>query len=128
MKHEKKKITMNKALSTLAVATLLTILFSQCKHNDIPKDIPACVKNVIEKIKSQNVRNPPASVWQYDYDGKTVFYIPPYCCDELSRLIDTDCNPICSPDGGIGGAGDGKCPDFFSKRTNEKQIWQDSRK
>ncbi|MHC2993269.1 hypothetical protein OB13_17390 [Pontibacter sp. HJ8] len=82
----------------------------------------------IKKLKQEGVRNPPASVWQYQYNGQTVYYIPPHCCDAPGILFDANCNYICSPDGGFTGQGDGKCNDFFEKRTNEKLIWQDDRK
>jgi hypothetical protein len=74
------------------------------------------------------VRNPPGSIWRYEYNGKTVYYIPAYCCDMQSELFDGNCNKICSPDGGFTGKGDGKCSDFFTNRKNEKLIWKDERK
>lgn len=46
----------------------------------------------------------------------------------MSRLFDENCNRICAPDGGKTGKGDGKCPDFFEKRTDEKLVWKDERK
>ncbi|MFH1004578.1 MAG: hypothetical protein V1781_03660 [Bacteroidota bacterium] len=118
-----------KKYNLLLCLTLISVLtLTSCEKLDVPKETPACIKKEIRKIKSDKVRNPPASVWQYDYNGQTVYYIPPYCCDIPSQLFDNDCNQICSPDGGLSGAGDGKCPDFFSQRKNEKLIWQDDRK
>ena len=35
---------------------------------------------------------------------------------------------ICHPDGGITGRGDGRCPDFFVERRNERVVWRDQRK
>ena len=55
------------------------------------------------------------------------YYVPPQCCDQFSTLYDADGAVICAPDGGITGRGDGKCPDFFQSRTNEKLFWEDSR-
>ena len=63
----------------------------------------------------------------YSYQGRTVYYIPPVCCDQLGQLYDQNCNLICNPDGGITGAGDGKCQDFFSSRTNGILLWEDKR-
>lgn len=79
------------------------------------------------KIKREPVRNPPASIWLYRYQGKIVYYIPPYCCDVFGALYDTNCNLVCHPDGGITGNGDGVCPDFFETATKIKLIWQDER-
>jgi hypothetical protein len=108
---------------------LLVLFFTlpSCKKNDIPKDTPTCILNEIEKIKSELVRNPPASVWRYDYNGQIVFYIPPRCCDIPSQLLDSDCKQICSPDGGFSGLGDGRCTDFSKTKTNQTLIWQDNR-
>ena len=97
-----------------------------CKKENL-KDVPICILDKVRELKTADVSNPPSSVWQYEYNGQTVYYIPAKCCDFPSRLYDKSCNLICSPDGGITGRGDGKCKDFFEKRTNEKLIWKDER-
>ena len=104
------------------------LIISGCNDEDIHKDVPNCIEDKIEEIKQQAVWNPPAKIYQYQYKGLTVYYIPPRCCDIMSTLYDENCNKICSPDGGITGNGDGLCPDFFTGRTNEKLIWEDKRK
>ncbi len=88
---------------------------------------PAWVDKLITQYESDVVGNPPQSIWSYEYNGQVVYYIPPQCCDQYSTLYSADGNVICAPDGGFTGTGDGKCPDFLSKRTNEQQIWKDSR-
>jgi hypothetical protein len=94
---------------------------------DQEETIPPCLLNEIRKIKAEAVRNPPAIVYRYSYNGNSVFFIPAYCCDIPSQLIDSDCKFICSPDGGISGSGDNQCIDFFATRTNQEIIWQDTR-
>jgi hypothetical protein len=88
---------------------------------------PAWVDKLIQQFESEQVGNPAQSIWSYEYNGQVVYYIPPQCCDQYSTLYDTSGSVICAPDGGFTGAGDGKCPDFLSKRTNELMIWQDTR-
>lgn len=106
----------------------LMVIISGCEDNDIAKGTPDCIKDIIKGLKKESVRNPPAKVYSYTFDSKTVYYIPPYCCDAFSVLMDENCNRICSPDGGLGGGGDGKCgSDFFKTRTDEKLIWEDDR-
>lgn len=56
-----------------------------------------------------------------------MYYVPPQCCDQFSTLYDANGNVICAPDGGFFGTGDGRCPDFFTDRTNEKLVWNDGR-
>jgi hypothetical protein len=112
----------------IAILLLPLIACKKLKDSKLPKDCAKCINKEINNIKSKKVSNPAGSIWQYDYNGETVFYIPARCCDIPSRLMDNNCNFICSPDGGITGKGDGNCTDFFGKRTNEKLIWQDDRK
>jgi hypothetical protein len=88
---------------------------------------PAWVDKLITHYKSKTVGNPPQSIWRYDYNEQTVYFVPAQCCDQYSTLYDAGGNVICAPDGGFSGKGDGKCPDFVSKRTNEQLVWKDSR-
>ncbi len=73
------------------------------------------------------VGTPGYSITRYVYQGQTVFYVPAQCCDGLSALLDSCGQPICAPDGGLSGAGDGQCPDFFDARTDEMLVWSDPR-
>ena len=90
-------------------------------------EIPDCIDELIIKFQNEPVGSPPQSIWQYEYNGDTVYYVPAQCCDQLSILYDSECNIICAPDGGFSGHGDGRCPDFFANRTSEKLVWKDPR-
>lgn len=89
--------------------------------------MPAFVDQHISRMKTEPVANPPASVWRYQYKGVVVYYIPPKCCDVPSDLYTEDGRLLCSPDGGLTGRGDGKCPDFFDTRTEGELVWADTR-
>lgn len=115
---------MKASLKVLAILLLL----SSCNKEEFPMEVPNCIQDKITEIKAQAVWNPPAKVYSYQYNDETVYYIPPRCCDIPSTLYDENCDIICSPDGGITGKGDGKCPDFFTNRSDEKLIWEDQRK
>jgi hypothetical protein len=106
---------------------LLFVIIAGCNDDRLPKGTPNCILSKIEEIKADGVANPPAKVLRYLYKGETVYYIPPKCCDFPSILMDENCNVICAPDGGLSGAGDGRCADFFKERSNEKLIWEDKR-
>jgi hypothetical protein len=95
---------------------------------EIPADSPIFVRQLIERMQAAPVANPPASVWKYQYQGRTVYYVPPSCCDVPSELYDADGNVLCGPDGGLTGTGDGRCPDFFETRTGDERVWQDPRR
>lgn len=112
----------NPATQQQLMAAILTIKFKDL--NELPADAPDCLSDVIQGIQSGPVRNPPASLWRYEYDGETVYYIPPYCCDFPSTLLDSNCNFICSPDGGFSGQGDGQCTGTLE---NGVQLWKDLR-
>jgi hypothetical protein len=86
-----------------------------------------CIEYVIDQIKNEEVRTPPAKVYEYTYLGNKVYFIPQFCCDFPSVLLDENCNLICNPDGGFTGGGDGNCSNFFKERKNEKIIWEDDR-
>ena len=110
------------------ILVILLFISYGCSEHHIAKGTPECIEMKIDWISRQEVSNPPVSVSSYLYEGKTVFYIPAKCCDIPSQLYDADCNYICAPDGGFGGSGDGKCPDFTSRRTQERLLWTDDRK
>lgn len=108
------------------------VLFSICFLNigcslSQSSENPAWVDDLIEQYKSEPVGNPPQSIWRYSYKNQIVYYVPPQCCDQFSILYDEKGNELGAPDGGITGDGDGRITDFFTVRTDEKLIWQDSR-
>ena len=88
---------------------------------------PPWVSKLIAEFQAQPVGNPPQSIWHYEFAGKTVYYVPPQCCDMFGMLYDADGTYLCAPDGGIDGRGDGRCPNFHAERTNERLVWKDLR-
>lgn len=106
---------------------LVSLFAVSCsKDKGAPADqAPVCILTKIEQFKRDQPQQ--LSVWQYEYDGMTVYYIPGAGCMRLGELLDINCKLICHPDGGFTGMGDGKCNDFFKKRKNEKLIWKDER-
>lgn len=115
-------------ITSLLIIASTAATLSNCEKGKSEKNIPDCIKEKIKSIEQEKVWNPPAKIFQYQYLGKTVFYIPSHCCDIPGEVLDENCNVVCNPDGGITGKGDGRCTDFFNKRSEEKLIWSDSRK
>lgn len=108
------------------LVTLSTLLLISCSQ-PIQRDGNASwVKNLIAKYEAEPVGSPPLSIWRYNYNGKTVYYVPAQYY-QSSILYDSLGNVICFPDSGSGGVVDGQCMDFFTQHKNEKLIWQDSR-
>ena len=123
---------MKKLLITIAS---LGVILSNCKSTDngincmsSPTSLPACVQAKIDLIKKVPVWNPPASIYSYVYGDRTVYSFSADCCDQFNVVYDANCKVICSPSGGITGSGNGRCPDFQKKATNETLIWKDNRK
>jgi hypothetical protein len=109
----------------IAIAILLMTL-EGCSHSTQPEN-PEWVDQLIVKFQSEPVGDPPRSIWRYKHKGDVVYYIPAVCCDQYDLLYGYVGNVICAPDGGYSGDGDGRCPDFFAKRTDEKLVWRDPR-
>ena len=106
---------------------LLTAIIP-CSAAQVRNELPGWINALIRKFEAEEVGNPPRSIWQYEYKGQIVYYLPEQCCDLGSELYSRQGTKICSPDGGYAGIGDGKCSDFLDQRKNEKLIWKDSRK
>jgi len=109
----------------LALITVI-ILLTSCAGGASTGN-PAWVDKLIKQFEKDPVGNPPLSIWQYEYNGQVVYFVPAHCCDIASIVYDAQGNVLCNPDGGITGKGDGRCPDFFDQRSNEQLIWKDSR-
>ncbi len=113
-----------------AVALLLTLslsmAFSSCISLDLNEEVPQCIEAKIRKLKRKPVQNPPAEVWKWETGGALYYYFTGDCCDQFNELYDAECNYVCAPDGGLGGAGDGKCP-VFSQPIKKTLIWRDAR-
>lgn len=90
-------------------------------------EVPQCVLDKIIIFQEEAKANPPRTVYQYQYNGRIVYYITAPCCDIYPQLFDENCNLLCAPDGGFTGRGDGKCIDFNKIKTAKKLIWQDKR-
>jgi hypothetical protein len=88
---------------------------------------PPCILSKIEEFSNGPKQNPPAIIYSFVYNNQKVFFINAACCDQFSYVYDSNCVPLCAPDGGITGSGDGKCLDFYKTRTDEKLIWRDTR-
>lgn len=91
------------------------------------ESLPLWLTALTHDLESQPVANPPAFIARYDYFGQVVYYLPARCCDIPSNLYNAAGTVICHPDGGLAGSGDGGCPDFLARRTDEKIVWRDPR-
>lgn len=77
----------------------------------------------IEKLPPQR---PPRSIARMTFNGKTVYYVTPACCDIPSELYDDRGTLLCFPDGGFAG-GDGRCSGFSLAPGAMSTVWRDER-
>jgi hypothetical protein len=92
------------------------------------QDLPSFLKQIIAEYESVSEDRDASlvEIWQHEYQGRTVFYLPlprTHCCDRLSRLYDSAGTLICMPDGGLAGRGDGRCPDFMQSRSRGVLVY-----
>ncbi len=99
----------------------------EARNPAAPDHLQAWLTSLIAQLESRPVANPPAFIARYEYRNEIVYYVPPSCCDLWSTLYQADGAVLCHPDGGLGGAGDGRCPAFLVERKNEQIIWRDPR-
>lgn len=101
-------------------------------RNDVRQDqakadrIPKWLMKLIREFEVGRPEDRPERIIRYKYGNEFVYLLEAGCCDQFSRVYDTNGKLICST-GGITGRGDGKCPDFFSERKDEKLIWEAKR-
>jgi YHS domain-containing protein len=112
---------------TVFLSILVLLLIIGCTPSTAPAGSPKWIKDLIATYEKEPVGNPPQSIWHYEYNGQTVYYVPPQCCDQFSKLYTENGEVLCAPDGGFTGRGDVKCSDFFQARENGRLIWQDAR-
>ncbi len=110
----------------LGIAFLLAVACSDSMPTQ-PQGTPEWLQALIARIEAEPVTTPPSAIYSYRYRGDTVYFRISRCCDIRSVLYDANGAILCEPDGGIDGGGDGRCPDFFSTRSEERLVWQDPR-
>jgi hypothetical protein len=107
---------------TLAAA----IALPGCSTTAAPDPRPEWLIDLIARLESEPVANPPASIARREYAGGVYYYLPGPCCDQFSDLYDSAGALVCHPDGGITGHGDGMCP-ALGDPVREEIVWRDTR-
>jgi len=111
-----------------SLLSLISLAAACADKNPVaPEVVPDWVTSLIRELEAQPPANPPAFIARYEFRGEPVYYLPARCCDIWSTVYRADGAMLCHPDGGVAGAGDGQCPDFFAQRRNERIIWRDPR-
>lgn len=109
------------------IATLLLtgFLVLSCSNDDGPKEIPDCLKPMIEAILEMPAQSPKANIEKYLYEGREVYQVNAQNFpDGQSFVYELNCEYIC-PLGGIDGSYN-DCADYENAEFIET-IWTDPR-
>jgi len=98
------------------------MLFSFCSNPSTPETKPVWLDAFLKEREAEH--STPQEIWKYEWNNKTVYFVLSQCCDQFNLLLDENGNFLCFPDGGFGGTGDGKCPNFWTEKKNGKLIWK----
>jgi hypothetical protein len=90
-----------------------------------PSSLPVWLQTKIVQLEQFPVGQAPREIVRTTYSGRTVYFVPPRCCDIPSELYEESGALICYPNGGFAG-GDGRCPSF-SLPPNSVTVWRDAR-
>jgi len=123
-------------ITTWALILAAAVALGSCRPGVSPQISEAATANaqgapwlsqLIQQLQEEKTANPPAKIYRYTYNDQEVYYLTGRCCDIPSRLYNMYGKVLCEPDGGLTGRGDGRCPDFEAKRSDETLIWEDKR-
>jgi hypothetical protein len=110
--------------SIIAISLLSSLVASAQDSTSVVQ--PPWLRLKITEYQRLPPFSPPRSILRANFEGKTVYYVSPACCDIPSELYDEGGSLLCYPDGGFAG-GDGKCPAFTFVGNSVSFIWRDNR-
>lgn len=117
----------NRKVPTEATAVTADSFTNVEANQGVTPKTPACILQKIDSIKKEPVWNPPAEIYEYEYNGKKVYAVSANCCDFFNTVVDQECYYVCAPSGGFTGRGDGKCKEFFQLAKQIRLVWKDER-
>ena len=87
----------------------------------------SAVRSIAKRLLAQPPQREARTIKRYLIDGKVHYYVSAPCCDQYNDLFDAKGRKLCSPDGGITGRGDGRCPAIRIDRREGEIVWKDPR-
>jgi hypothetical protein len=115
-----------KALFTLTLA--VWVAFAQA-CSQVREGVPAedklplwLVANIAEYDRLP-LEQTPREIWKITHKGRPTYFVISRCCDMFNPLLNAKGLEICSPSGGIIGAGDGECSNPVDAGTEPEFVW-----
>jgi hypothetical protein len=116
---------MKTAIILSFICFLIAGTFIHCEKD--PPFIPPCIQQKIDSIKVSPNRSPPAEVHLWNFEGRKVYLFNAPCCGEYVKVMDENCEYVCSPSGGPLQYGDSLCTNFYQDAKYVGLIFRDDR-
>ncbi|HET9431881.1 MAG TPA: hypothetical protein VFO70_11930 [Chitinophagaceae bacterium] len=113
-------------MKKLLVFAILFASGCSCKQDDIPLNIPSCIRNEVNEIKDDPNRYF-ESVDEYFFQNKIVYAFHPdggVIADGSIVIKNADCSIICYL-GGLGGVQLCNGENFFQNASFRRNIWKE---
>ncbi|MEL7532826.1 MAG: hypothetical protein AAFN10_16020 [Bacteroidota bacterium] len=114
----------------LFLLCVLGLSFSACEQDQLSPNLPDCIANQIPELEDANVSgnrlvapSEIVSVYRHKHNLKNYYELVYRVRDGFTELFDSNCEYVCSPNGGSLGGGRGDCPDWV-KLDERELIWQ----
>jgi len=112
--------------------TFLLLLLASANSSFAQESVPpgawsSWLRSKIHQYETVQASQAPLQIWQITHKGQPAYYMVSPCCDEYNPLFSAQGKQLCSPTGGIHGAGDSKCPRPADKGTKVLFVWAQSR-
>jgi hypothetical protein len=88
----------------------------------------AGLRRLISRLQAEPAQTPARSILRFDWQGRTLYYVPAPCCDQYNEIYDAQGQRLCAPDGGFTGRGDQRCPEIVVDRERLQPVWTDPRR
>jgi len=102
----------------------IVLLTSGCEPGYFLEDVPSCIQKRINNFNRVEACDEGASVYEYFFQGETVYVFSMGDCgaDQSANVYDTNCNRICTL-GGFTGNLECNGEVFGEKASNKKLVW-----
>ena len=111
-----------KKIYLLSAIALGALLITSCEEDD--DNLISETENCLETLIQDGIDGcVPNIITQFVYNGDTVYYFENSCSDGYNYVIDSDCEVVCAPSGGITGNSDGNCADFLDSAIYVQHLY-----
>jgi hypothetical protein len=109
-----------------SVTLMLAVATSAVAQSEVKAKVklPTWLKAKIATIEATPKFAEATVIWKLQYKDEDAYLFVAPCCDQFNTLYSATGVLLCSPNGGITGRGDGKCPDAITPKTKYVVVWR----